>query len=352
MSELNKKVKHKKPRSKKTVIILTLRYIFLAVFVISLGVILYNNVLLPNQVDSGINEINNELLSVMDTLDTAESENTADENTAGNSENKKENNTPSSGSILKQREKKPEAIKLLKDSYEDLTGWIEIDNTTVNFPVMQSGSDNPDYYLRRDFKGNYSKYGSIYLDASCTLDSDIKLLYGHSMSDKRMFYCLLDMAEPENLKNTPVIKFDTTENIGDYKIVSVFKTNTRYSHGSPFHYNYVNFSSTEEKMQYIYECMIRSVVDTGVDINEEDEFVLLSTCSYEFEDFRTGVLARKVRPGEESDVDVNNIKKAENPLYPDVWYQTYGGKKPNYPETFKEAVESGLTPWYCGELYK
>jgi sortase B len=290
---------------------------------------------------------------MLETINTDNVETDSESETEINTDESANGKNPvSQGAIVKHRDKKPEAIKLLKEKYNDLTGWIEIDNTVVNFPVMQSGNSDPDYYLRRDFKGNYSKYGSIYLDASCTDESDVLLLYGHSMSDKRMFYCLLDMAEPEVLKNSPIIKYDTISGIGDYKIVSIFKTNTRYSHGSPFHYNYIDFDSTEEKMQYIYDCMIRSVVDTGVDIKDDDEFILLSTCSYEFEDFRTGVLARKVRPDEESSVDINNIKKAESPLYPDVWYETYGGRKPDYPEKFEDAVKDGILYWYSGELYK
>ena len=355
MSDLNVEPhnQNKKKRSKK-ILLNVLRCFFLVVFLISFGVIIYNYVLLPANVDSEFNSINNELSSLIASVNQSTSESESPEITPENSETEinKTSEAKNKGAYVKYRENKPLVLTQLKEKYKDLIGWIQIDNTVVNFPVMQSGTDNPDYYLRRDYEGNYSRHGSIYLESSCSIDGEVSVLYGHSMSDKRMFYCLLDMADPEVLKNSPVIKYDTIKGTGDYKIVSIFKTNTLYSHGAPFHYNNVDFDSTEEKMQYVYKCMIRSVVDTGVDINEDDEFILLSTCSYEFDDFRTGVLARKVRPSEESDVDVNNIKKAENPLYPDVWYKTYGGEKPNYPEKFEDAVKEGILNWYSGELYK
>ena len=343
--------KEKKKKSTREKVILIMQILFALVFVVSVSVILYERVLLPSEVDSGFATIEEELEEFInadvDSLVTSEDTNESSVSTESTADNKETNTA-----LMKNRDNLPAALKKLQNKYPDLVGWIKIDNTIVNFPVMQSAKDKPDYYLRRDYLGNYSKYGSIYVDSESDLESDLQILYGHSMSDKRMFYCLLDLADTENLKKSPVVQFDTVDGTADYKIVSIFKTNTRYSHGMPFNYLKYEFKSTEDKMQFIYDCMLRSVVDTGVDIDDEDEFILLSTCSYEFEDFRTGVLCRKVRENEESTVDTSLIKENEAPLYPDVWYQTYGGQRPKMPSSFEDAVKENSVDWYIGDLYR
>lgn len=73
-------------------------------------------------------------------------------------------------------------------------------------------------------------------------------------------------------------------------------------------------------MQFYYDVMKRSMVNTGVDLNENDKTVMLSTCSYEYEGFRTVIVARKVRDGEDATVDTSKITENENVLYPDIWY--------------------------------
>ena len=74
--------------------------------------------------------------------------------------------------------------------------------------------------------------------------------------------------------------------------------------------------------------LIRSIINTGVDVLPSDELLTLSTCTYEFKDARYVVVARKVRKGESADVDTSQASMNPNPLYPDVWYQLFGGTKP------------------------
>ena len=69
-------------------------------------------------------------------------------------------------------------------------------------------------------------------------------------------------------------------------------------------------------MQFYYDVMKRSMVNTGVDLNESDKTVMLSTCSYEYEGFRTVIVARKVRDGEDATVDTSKITEEQNALLP------------------------------------
>ena len=315
---------------KKSPMLNIILVICILVFVGS-GVYLINEMVIkPYFVDKNLSEIQSEL--------------GVPENSAPEAESQEE--------IVKESGEKAEVIvndtvksvRTLKKTYPNLMGWIKIPNTDVHFPVMQSAQDDPEYYLYRNYKGEDTKYGSIFLDSNGSIEGENQVLYGHSMLDGRMFYCLVDFDKLDVYKNSPVIQYDTYEEAGKWKIVSVFKTNTYYDQGEPFQYIVNSFGSEEEKMDYIYDCMIRSTINTGVDIKSSDKFITLSTCSYEYEGFRTVVVARKVRDGESAEVDVTKATANENALYPDIWYN--GGEAPYYPSTFEEAKSQGLTPWY------
>lgn len=84
------------------------------------------------------------------------------------------------------RREKDSNDKKLKKMYEDMVGWIEIKNTAFSYPVMQT-VEEPEYYLNRNEKGDYSFYGTPFLDARCTWNSDELLIYGHNINGRRFF---------------------------------------------------------------------------------------------------------------------------------------------------------------------
>ena len=241
----------------------------------------------------------------------------------------------------------------LREVNSDIVGWIQIPNTVIDYPVLQSSKDDPEYYLYRTYKKEDSKYGSVFVNAAATVTgkdaSRVLVLYSHHMNDGQMFANILNFADLDFYKKTPTFSFDTYEKRGDWKVISVFRTNTRKSQGEPFQYNYSNFQNDDRFLNFVHQLMIRSIIKTDVKVNEDDQIVLLSTCSYEMPDFRTVVVARRVRDGESTKVNVKNASYAENPLYPQGWYDQNGGTRPSYPETFKEAKKAGLTDWYDGK---
>lgn len=76
-----------------------------------------------------------------------------------------------------------------------------------------------------------------------------------------------------------------------------------------------------------------------------DQIVLLSTCSYEMDGFRTVIAARKVREGEDTTVDTSKAVWNPTVLYPDGWYSAKGGTKPQHLATFEEALAQGKINW-------
>ena len=244
----------------------------------------------------------------------------------------------------------------LKEQNDEIVAWLSLDNTVIDYPVLQHEGDDDDsqYYLYRDFDKNYSGYGSIFMDYRSDKGANSKnmILHGHHMNDGSMFQNLMYYGKYEGdldfYKETPTIHFDTPEGDGVYKIISVFKTNTLESQGKFFNYLTGSFDSDAEFMNYVHLVRERSMIDTPVTVNEDDQLLTLSTCSYEYSEFRTVVVARKVRAGEDTSVDVDKASLNADPLWPDVYYGGNTSAKPMVT-TFSQAYKDGSITWYDGK---
>lgn len=241
--------------------------------------------------------------------------------------------------------------KLLSEN-KDTIGWIKVPNTVIDYVVVQPPSkDDPEYYLYRDFYGNYDIYGTVFLDYRCNVDSKNMVLHGHHMQDGRMFACLKYFEDLDFYKKNPVFTYNTIFEKSDWKIISIFKTNTLDYQGDFFNYLRGDFDSDYDFLNYVYQVRERSIIDCPVTVNENDTLVTLSTCAYDFSEFRLVVVARKIRDGEDSKVDVSKAKSNPDTLYPDIWYNTYGGTKPEVT-SFQDAYNNKKISWYDGKIKK
>ncbi len=244
----------------------------------------------------------------------------------------------------------------IKEINDEIAAWLTIPDTQIDYPVLYHEGDDIDdqYYLYKDVYGNYSGYGSLFIDYRSKGDVDAKnvIIHGHHMRDGRMFQNLMGYGiysgDLDYYKEHPVIYFDTPEGDADWKIIAVYKTNTLDEHGEYFDYLTGSFNSDAEFMNYVYLIRERSLIDCPVDVNEDDQLLSLSTCSYEYSEFRTVVVARKCRPGESGDIDLDKARVNPDPLWPDVYYSSNGGTKPKVT-SFSQAYEAGEIDWYDGE---
>ena len=234
--------------------------------------------------------------------------------------------SPSSQTSEEAVQRKRDAFAQLKAGNPDTIGWIQIPNTVVDYPVMQSSKDNPELYLRHGYDKKYTQYGCIFLDANCTPAQEMKnlTLYGHNMNDGQMLAAILQYTDLEFYKSAPVIDFDLEGVEGKWKVFSVFKINTLPEQGEIFDYAQPDFEDDEAFTAFIEEMRSRSILNLPVDVNADDQLLTLSTCSYEFEEFRTVVVARRVREGEDATVDLDKAAYNPSPVYPDCWVQKYG----------------------------
>lgn len=224
----------------------------------------------------------------------------------------------------------------------DMIGWIQIDGTPIDFPVLQC--DDNKYYLTRDFDRNEVKQGAIFADYKCTFTTRTRpantILYGHNMISGPSFakvttYCpwYSDYSRKNMNINqyltAPTIKFDTIWEEGTYKVFAAMYVNTQEKHGEVFkYYKQRDIKNETEFYTYITKIMDRSLFYTDVDLEYGDELLTLSTCYYPFGkevDTRFVLFARRVREGESAEVDTSKAYINDDPLYFDYWYQLYGG---------------------------
>jgi SrtB family sortase len=227
------------------------------------------------------------------------------------------------------------AAKELLEINKDTVGYVQIPDL-MNEVVVQ-GSDN-EYYLDHNFYGNQRQCGTVFADYRCIINdypdkmSDNITLYGHNQKDGTMFGTLDKYKWDYSywLKN-PFIYFDTNYEQGTYVIIASFVTNTKPEHDNGYVFDYQNYSKFQDTGTYTYENFVkeiteRSTIITGVDVQKGDKFLTLSTCSYEWDEARHVIVARKLRSGEtEKSIDTTKFQKNPNPKWPAIYYKYNGG---------------------------
>ena len=177
----------------------------------------------------------------------------------------------------------------------DFVGWISIDGTNINYPVMQT-PNSPDFYLKRGFDKNYSDYGVPYVQENCLIgQSDNCVIYGHHMKDGAMFADLCKYESESFYREHPNIRFDTLAGFGEYEIVCVFKT-VVYTEDGFRYYHFVDAENEEAFQAFIRSCQALALYDTGVSAEYGDKLITLSTCEYNRTNGRIVVVAKRVMP--------------------------------------------------------
>ena len=180
---------------------------------------------------------------------------------------------------------------------KDLVGWIRIEDTVINYPVVQTPED-PEYYLHRNFEGEYEYSGLPFIDGSCTIDpaSTNIIIYGHNMKNSTMFSRMLDYKSEDFYKEHPYITFNTIYGDGTYEIVAVVLARALYVGEDGFrYYGMIDASSKEEFDDYMANIHALELYDTGVTAEYGDQLLTLSTCEYSQTNGRMAIIAKKIQ---------------------------------------------------------
>lgn len=183
----------------------------------------------------------------------------------------------------------------------DIIGWIEIEDTHINYPVMQTQND-PEFYLRRNFKKEYSLSGTPFMDAASDIfiPTSNWMIYGHHMKDGTMFKDIVKYADYGFYQDHKYIKFDTIYKGGQgtYEVVAAFYAQIYRPDEKVFkYYQYAGITTEDEFNEYIKGITNLSEYGTGVDVKYGDQLITLSTCNYHVGDGkgRFAVVAKRIK---------------------------------------------------------
>ena len=179
----------------------------------------------------------------------------------------------------------------------DFVGWITIDGTDIDYPVMQSMYDE-EFYLHKDFDKEYTKGGTLFIDTSSdpSEPSANILIYGHNMTTGKMFHSLFEYEDEEFYKEHKYIVFNTIYGDGVYEIIAAFRTQIYSPDYTGFkYYEFFDAANEEEFKEYVRNCQAKTPYVTDASAEYGDTLITLSTCAYHVDNGRYVVVAKKIK---------------------------------------------------------
>ena len=184
--------------------------------------------------------------------------------------------------------------KLIFEQNSDTFGWIKIEGTVIDYPVMHT-PENAEYYLRKAFDKTYSQSGVPFLSADCFENCGNYLIYGHHMKNGSMFASILNYAKKDYYEQHKIIQFDTLYETAEYEVIAAFRSKVYAKGENGFkYYTYTDLTSKALFDEYIDNVKKTRLYDTGINAEYGDQLLTLSTCAYHTKDGRFVVVARKI----------------------------------------------------------
>jgi sortase B len=220
--------------------------------------------------------------------------------------------TETEESIVSESDAEPVMLseyKGLYDQNEDFAGWLRIEDTVIDYPVMQCLEDE-NYYLTRDFHKEENKNGSLILDndsnagvgtkedayANGVKPSTNLIIHGHTMKSGQMFGNLKLYQDKEYGLSHNIICFDSLYEKREYELIAVFYSQVYYKSDDVFKYYKFFQADTQEEFDDWYNNIKElSLYDTGVTAEFGDEFITLSCCAYHVQDGRFVVVGKRIK---------------------------------------------------------
>lgn len=178
-------------------------------------------------------------------------------------------------------------LSALQALYPDVRGWLTIPGTNIDYPVLQSGEENPEYYLKRNYQGDWDANGSLFLQWNCSAeDGPNRIIYGHNMNSGAMFGNLDQYEDAEFWAAHRNVFFQTEKGMEEYTVVSVLKTDI-----NKFPFTKVDFPDETSLQEYVELAKSQEVFETGGNVEKCHSVLTLVTCAYEWNGARTVLIA-------------------------------------------------------------
>lgn len=183
----------------------------------------------------------------------------------------------------------------LYNTNNDMVGWIKVENTNINYPVMQT-VDDEEFYLNRDFNKGYSLSGTPFLSADSTLEDSCGQLitYAHNMKNGTMFSDFLLYKSQDFGEENKTIDFDTLYTEQSYEVFAVFSIDVQVGNGHFPFYRYADFQSPDEFDYFIDEVLSLALYSTENPPSYGDRLLTLVTCDGSSSSGRFVVMAKLV----------------------------------------------------------
>lgn len=199
--------------------------------------------------------------------------------------------------------KLPEILPEYREMYEenkDLAGWLQIDGTVINYPVLQSDSEeDSQFYLTHSFTKKKDKNGSLFMDyRNDFVDRDTNLIiYGHNMKSGVMFGSLKKYLEKGYLEKHSKIRFDTIYEHGVYEVIGAFLSEVSYQDEYAFrYYNFLNANNESDFDAFCVNVMQLDALKKGtLDVEFGDQLLTLSTCNSYTDEGRMFIIAKRIK---------------------------------------------------------
>lgn len=219
--------------------------------------------------------------------------NASEQTSTTSSKNIPQKATRAKANSEKQREN---SYKKSQKNNSDVVGWIYLPNTQIDYPVLCS-RDNT-YYLTRNENKKATKAGSIFMDYRNTQAENQRniILYGHNMSNGTMFHSLNNYKVKKFFDKNRLITFYFGDEKRQYEIYAAYAVNVELN------IIQVEFTSDESFLSYARNLQGISAFETDprTILCNEDEILTLMTCTYEYDDMRYIVQARRINSEEKS----------------------------------------------------
>ena len=165
-------------------------------------------------------------------------------------------------------------LKKLKERNNDTVGWINVNNTNINYPFVRA-NDN-DYYLHHSFDKSYNNAGWVFLDYRNNKDLTNKnnIIYGHHRVNNTMFTSLLNTLNQSwyTNKDNHIIRVSLENENSLWQIISVYKIPVES------YYITTKFNTDNEFITFLDTISKRSIYDFNYNVNKDDIILTLSTC--------------------------------------------------------------------------
>ena len=201
---------------------------------------------------------------------------------------------PETAEAPKEREYLP-FLQEKREENEDTVGWLTIQGTKIDYPVMYTPQD-PEKYLHLGFDQKYSFAGLPFIDANCSLDpeSDNLIIYAHNMLDGSMFRSLMKYEEKSYWQQHPTVKLDLWDEEREYEVLAAFRDRVYYKTENCFKfYKFIDAESEDSYREAIDYYKTHACYDTGVTAQPGDRLLTLVTCAYHTDNGRFVVVARE-----------------------------------------------------------